>query len=38
MWMKYFWKSAEALRFAVEVGGEVSLCGNGRWKVEWKPA
>ena len=38
MWMKYFWVKAEAAVFAAFVGGAMSVCGNGRFKVEWKGA
>jgi hypothetical protein len=36
MAMKFFWKSAEALKWAIEHKGSMKMCGNGRWMVEWK--
>ena len=38
MWMKYFWSKMEAAVFAAFVSGKLSVCGNGRFKVEWKGA
>ena len=38
MWMKFFWSKCEAAVFAAFVSGKLSVCGNGRLKVEWKGA
>jgi hypothetical protein len=36
MAMKFFWSKCEAAVFAAFASGVLSVCGNGRFKVEWK--
>jgi hypothetical protein len=36
MKMKFFWSLVEARKWAAEVSGLLSVCGNGRLMVEWK--